>query len=162
MIERDVALDPARSPAAFKRYARHPLLAEQMGRDPELSAEVCEVIAAHHERFDETGFPSGRSGHPPVVLPAGSRRCLHDDARARRPVAQRCLPGDPKRRWQPVCARVRGGFRDGLRANLRPPPLTTAVSPTRRQSLDKQSLKTRRDAIRFPFPMIILKKSLIA
>lgn len=62
VIEPDVALDPSRSPAAFERYSRHPLLSEQMSRDLGLPAPVCGAIAAHHERFDGSGFPSGMSG----------------------------------------------------------------------------------------------------
>ncbi len=46
----------------FAHIARHPVIAWQILEPATFLAEVREIIVAHHERFDGTGYPKGLSG----------------------------------------------------------------------------------------------------
>ncbi|MCP4113894.1 MAG: HD-GYP domain-containing protein [Desulfobacteraceae bacterium] len=46
----------------FVHIARHPVIAWQILEPATFLAEVREIILAHHERFDGTGYPRGLSG----------------------------------------------------------------------------------------------------
>ncbi|GGJ02599.1 hypothetical protein GCM10010885_09850 [Alicyclobacillus cellulosilyticus] len=55
------------SPAVFANYAQHPSLSARMAQALDMPREVVQAIADHHERWDGTGFPCGKSGatiHP--------------------------------------------------------------------------------------------------
>ena len=47
----------------FAHIARHPVIAWQILEPATFLAEVREIIVAHHERFDGTGYPQGLSGN---------------------------------------------------------------------------------------------------
>ncbi len=47
----------------FAHIARHPVIAWQILEPATFLAEVREIIVAHHERFDGTGYPNGLSGN---------------------------------------------------------------------------------------------------
>ncbi|MBI9090972.1 MAG: HD domain-containing protein [Desulfobacterium sp.] len=46
----------------FAHIARHPVIAWQILEPATFLSEVREIIVAHHERFDGTGYPNGLSG----------------------------------------------------------------------------------------------------
>ncbi|MCL6547344.1 MAG: tetratricopeptide repeat protein [Alicyclobacillus sp.] len=61
-IEPDVLARPDRSPQAWSQYQLHPSLSVEMLRIVELPAHVLTAIGDHHERFDGSGYPGGKSG----------------------------------------------------------------------------------------------------
>ncbi|GMA51320.1 hypothetical protein GCM10025857_26770 [Alicyclobacillus contaminans] len=69
-LEPDVVFQPDRSHVTREQYRRHPELSVNMLRAIGVESAVLDIIAAHHEHFDGTGFPNGMKG---VEIPYLSR-----------------------------------------------------------------------------------------
>ncbi|KPV43429.1 HD domain-containing phosphohydrolase [Alicyclobacillus ferrooxydans] len=61
-LEFEVITDPQRSLHAWEQYKRHPELSVQLLQILNLPGRVLDIIAEHHERFDGSGYPSGKRG----------------------------------------------------------------------------------------------------
>lgn len=61
-LENEVVLNPTRSQVAFEQYKQHPSLGVNMVKALNLSDSIAQIIADHHEKYDGSGFPSGKKG----------------------------------------------------------------------------------------------------
>jgi tetratricopeptide (TPR) repeat protein len=61
-LEPDVVANPQRSSSAWEQYQRHPELSSDMLQSIDLEPSVAEIIVAHHEHYDGTGYPNQRTG----------------------------------------------------------------------------------------------------
>ena len=63
--------------AEWEFMNRHPLIAERIVRAAPSLAHTAEVVRAHHERYDGTGYPDGLAG---AAIPLGARIIAVSDA----------------------------------------------------------------------------------
>lgn len=61
-LESEVVMDPMRSEVAFEQYKLHPSLGVKMVKALNLSDPIAAIIADHHENYDGSGYPVGKSG----------------------------------------------------------------------------------------------------
>jgi diguanylate cyclase (GGDEF)-like protein/putative nucleotidyltransferase with HDIG domain len=62
---------PARlTPEEFEKMKVHPLVGAQILEESRFPAEVCNMVRAHHERWDGSGYPHGLKGN---AIPLGAR-----------------------------------------------------------------------------------------
>jgi tetratricopeptide (TPR) repeat protein len=61
-LEPDVVANPRRSSSAWEQYLRHPELSVDMLQSIDLEPRAAEIIVAHHEHYDGTGYPNQRAG----------------------------------------------------------------------------------------------------
>lgn len=62
-LERDVILHPTRSPSSWEQYQSHPDLGVRMLQVAGLPPAVFDMVRDHHEHWDGTGFPRGKSAN---------------------------------------------------------------------------------------------------
>lgn len=62
-LERDVVLHPTRSPSSWEQYQSHPDLGVRMLQVAGLPPAVFDMVRDHHEHWDGTGFPRGKSAN---------------------------------------------------------------------------------------------------
>lgn len=61
-LEPDVFANPHRSDYAWQQYKRHPELSVKMLHSLDLGLDVMDIIVDHHEHYDGSGYPSGKTG----------------------------------------------------------------------------------------------------
>jgi tetratricopeptide (TPR) repeat protein len=61
-LEPEVLANPRLSNAAWEQYRRHPELSAVMLRSLDLDPSIADIIAAHHEHYDGSGYPNQRAG----------------------------------------------------------------------------------------------------
>ncbi|MCL6633918.1 MAG: phosphohydrolase, partial [Alicyclobacillus herbarius] len=62
-LENEVVLNPQRSEQAFEKYKLHPSLSVRMAQTLGLSCEITNIIQDHHECYDGSGFPNGKTAN---------------------------------------------------------------------------------------------------
>lgn len=66
-LEPEVIRNPRRSPQAWEQFRQHPYVGAQMVRSLRLPPDLEPVIMDHHEHYDGSGYPAGKTGstiHP--------------------------------------------------------------------------------------------------
>jgi response regulator RpfG family c-di-GMP phosphodiesterase len=62
-LENEVVLNPRRSEQAFEKYKLHPSLSVRMAQSLGLSHGITNIIQDHHECYDGSGYPNGKTAN---------------------------------------------------------------------------------------------------